>query len=154
MRKMIPLLLLLCIGVGSINAQKKEKFEDFIELKGVKAIVITKNMFNLIPEKAIGDSDFEFSSIMRKIDSLIVLKNDNNEQGFKNLKPKVDKYIKDSKIEPILFTKDDDSNTSIYFNDAKSNSELIVYKSGESNISVFRLIGGFTLKEIQDIINK
>lgn len=154
MRRIIPLLLLLCIGVGSINAQKKEKFEDFVELKGIKAVVITKNMFNLIPEKSFGGSEIEFSSIMKKIESLIVLDNNSNVEGYEELKSKVDKYIKDNKIELVLFTKDDNSNTSIYLNDENSSSELIVYKSGDNAIKVVRLLGSFTLKEVQEIINK
>lgn len=154
MRKILPFILLICIGFTTVNAQSRGKLEDLINIKGVSAVLISKNMLDLIPESVMKSETLNLSSVINKIESIIVL-NTEQEEAFEVLSREVKNYIKNGKFEIILFAKDEDeSKTTIYSNESKKSGEFILFTEDGNELSVVCIVGDLTTKTIKELINK
>jgi len=141
--------IVLDIEVHNIKQFDDDLFDKLADIKGVEVVYISKSLLGMMPKMNM--SGVNIGSVASKLTGLQIF---TAEKGgaFKTLKSESGKLVKKGKYETVMFVKDDDSKTVFYLRklDDKE-SELLMITEEPSEISVIRLMGSFTIKDIQGL---
>ena len=143
--KLIALLLSL-----SLSAMAQDKlFESFAEKDNVTSVVISKKMFQMMP--ALGDIGLNIVNMAGKVESLNILTTEDAAQA--QAMKKAFAGLTNDKHEELMRVKERDTNATFYIlQQGERISELIMLAQTESEFTVIRLKGDFTLRDIQEIM--
>lgn len=143
--KLIALLLSL-----SLSAMAQDKlFESFAEKDNVTSVVISKKMFQMMP--ALGDIGLNIVNMAGKVESLNILTTEDAAQA--QAMKKAFAGLTNDKHEELMRVKEKDTNATFYIlQQGERISELIMLAQTESEFTVIRLKGDFTLRDIQEIM--
>jgi hypothetical protein len=155
MKKLLILIILLT-SVLTMKAQD-EAFEKLADTKGVEVVYISKSMFNMISDMQMDVNGLNVGKMAGKLNSITILSSETND-AVKIIQSEMKKILKSGRYEQMMYTKDDDSKTVFYtkkYGGKKEDaSELLMVSDEESEISVIRIVGNITSKDIQAITKK
>lgn len=135
--------------VYSINQFDDDLFDKLADIKGVEVVYISKALLGLMPKMTM--SGVNIGSVAAKLDGLQIFTAEGG-GALKTLKSESGKLVKKGKYETVMFVKDDDSKTVFYLKKMDNRqSELLMVTEEPSEISVIRLMGNFTIKDIQSL---
>ncbi len=128
-------MLLALIPVAGMAQSIFDRFED---IDGVSAVIVNKNMFNLLSKMNIDMDDPEAEEYMQIAQSLTGLKVFVTEDKSiaQDMGNTVDKYLKSADLEELMRVKDKDANVKFYIKNGKDEnhvSELLMFASGIKN---------------------
>lgn len=158
-RKIIYIIALITCFALPANAQFSKVLEEISNLKGVTSVNISETMLELIGGSAaqyIDADNINVAAIMPKLKSISIL-NTEDAKSMKLMSLKLNEYIAQSKLQPLMTTKEDDEITRIYFNEAKKKGEysnFILWVEEIDEISFICLSGTFTVQDLKAIMNQ
>ena len=140
--------------VGAQNNTFSGLFEKYEDEDDVTVVNISKAMFKLIPGN-ISTGNVDIKNIIPKIESLLIITSDK-----KNTKDKMYSEFKtvagkDKSFEELMRIKDGKSN--VTFNAKKSGDiikELVMLVNNDGDFVAIRILGNFTLEDIQKITSE
>lgn len=116
-------------------------FDRFEDIDGVSAVIVNKNMFNLLSKMNIDVDDpeaKEYMEIAQNITGLKVFITEDKAVS-QDMAATVTKYLKSSKLEELMRVKDKEANIKFYVKNGKDEnhvSELLMFVTGMKNVDV------------------
>ena len=165
MKKNIKILLIAVLPFIGFSQSLFDKFEDLDE---VTAVVVNKNMFNLLSkiDVTVDDSDAkDFISIAKTIKSLKFFTTEDKEISAE-MKASVTKYLNTTSLEELIRVKDKDVKTEFYVKKGRDDnhvSELLMFMTEIKNIEsnekkiktvLLSLTGDIDLNKINSLTKK
>lgn len=142
----------ICEEEESKGVQDDDLFDKLSDIKGVEVVYISKSLLGMMPQMNL--SGVDIGSVAAKLDELQIFSAEGNNNAVKTLKSEANKLVKKGKYETIMFVKDDDSKTVFYLKKIdKNKSEMLMVTEEKKEVKVIRFIGGFSMKELQNIAN-
>ena len=138
MKKLIAIALLLLTPLAGMAQSIFDKYEDMDQ---VSAVIVNKNMFDLLIKMDVDVDDPEASEFMDIAKSLSGLKVFITEdKGVSaDMQSTVDKYLRSASLEELMRVKDKDANVKFYIRNGKDSdhvSELLMFVTGIKNMDV------------------
>jgi len=150
------LLLIVCLlGSFMLQAQNntfKSLFEKYENEDDVTIVSISKSMFNLIKGANIKTGDVDLNSLLPKVESMLIITSEKSELKEKmnaDFKSVVDK---NKNYEELMRVRSGKS--TVTFNVQKKGdliNELIMLVNDEKDFVAIRILGNFTLDDIQNL---
>ena len=138
MRKFGILILLALLPMMGMAQSVFDRFED---IDGVSAVIVNKNMFNLLSKMNIDVDDpeaEEYMEIAKNITGLKVFITEDKAIS-QDMSSTVNKYLKSADLEELMRVKDKDANVKFYVKNGKDEnhvSELLMFVTGIKNADV------------------
>ena len=152
---LIIICMMLCSSITYAQSNTfKGLFEKYESEDDVTVVNISKAMFNLIPGN-ISTGNVDIKNIIPKIESLLIItsgKKDIKDKMYSEFKNVADK---DKNFEELMRIKDGKSN--VTFNARKSGGiikELVMLVNDKDNFVAIRILGNFTVEDIQKITSE
>ena len=138
MKKYIAIIALAMLPFAGISQSIFDKFEDMDE---VSAVIVNKNMFDLLLKMDVSVDEPEAKEAMAIAKSLSGLKVfiTENKDISAEMKTTVDRYLKSSSLEELMRVKDKDANVKFYVRKGKDDdhvSELLMFVTGIKNADI------------------
>ena len=149
--KIIILTALICIP-WALKAQD-EAFEKLADMKGVSVVHISKSMLNMMPKMDMKANNINIGEIAGKLNSLTILSGE-NDKSSQAIRKEINAIVKKGNYEQTMLVKDEDSKTVFYFKPDKKgghSNEMIMISDDGDEISVIRISGDISAKDIQNI---
>lgn len=160
MKHLIPyLLLIISTFANPLYAQNDKVIEDFSTIKGVTSVFISETMLQLVGSGSglINTGDIKLDSLLPKIKEIQILTAE-SKNSVTNFRKSIVEYLISQKTTPIMQTKEDTEQTSIYFinstNLEQEYSRLILFIDEEHEITFININGTFTLKDLMVLAPK
>ncbi len=142
------LFIILFLCYTSICFSQNRLFEKFAELDDVTSVVISKKMFEMMPNVETGHLNLK--SIKNKIHELVILTTENSSEK-ERMKKELNQLM-GTTYEKLMLIKEQGSHVSFYVLEKREwIHELIMLVDGETEFVAIQLKGQFTLKDIQQI---
>ena len=142
------ILLILLLFCTSICFAQNKLFDKYSEMDNVTSVYISKAMFQMIPN--FETNGLNLMNLKGKIEGLQVLSTENN-----NIKENMRtdfKALIGKDHQELMRVKDGKTRATFYVKQKGDLiSEMIMLADTDSSFNVIRLIGNFTLQDIQDI---
>ena len=145
-RYLYTLLLLFC---ANLCFAQNTLFDKYADKDNVTSVFITKKMFQMMP--SVNTPGLNLGNMKNKIESLLILTSE--DKKIKESMKKDFTALMQKDYEELMRIKDEDTKVNFYIKQ-KGNliSEMVmIADSTEDNFTVMRLLGSFTLKEMQEI---
>ena len=145
-RYLYTLILLFC---ANLCFAQNTLFDKYADKENVTFVFITKKMFQMMP--SVNTPGLNLENMKSKIESLHILTSED-----KNIKESMKKdftALMKKEYEELMRIKDENTKVNFYIKQ-KGNliSEMVmIADSTEDDFTVMRLLGSFTLKEMQEI---
>lgn len=138
---MMKKLILVAMAIMPLVGFSQSLFDKYEDLDEVSAVVVNKNMFNLLAKMDVDVDDPEAQEYMNMAKSLNGLKVFITEDAkvSADMKASVAKYLKSAKLEELMRVKDKDTNVKFYIKSGKDEdhvSELLMLVSGMKNVDL------------------
>lgn len=141
-------LLISFLFTATFCFAQNKLFDKYADMDHITCINITKTMFEMMPE--IQTNGLNMMNLKGKIESLQILTTENAEQ--KNNLRKDFLPFTGKEYEELMRIKSDSTKANFYVKKkGEQISELILLADHKDNFSVIRLLGNFTLQDIQNI---
>jgi hypothetical protein len=141
----LAVLCLLCSGAGFAQSQL---FDKYAEIEGVTSVYVSKAMFDMMP--AVGDIGLSLMNMKGKAESLHLVSTEQKEQILRmreDFTRLVGRHHKE-----LMRVRDGKTRTTFYADLTDDRvKELLMLADTDSSFTVIRLLGNFTLKDVQDI---
>lgn len=125
-------------------------FENISNIKGVEVVYISKALLGMMPSMDM--PGVNIGKVAGKLESLQVYSaEDRNPATI--LKQMVNRLVRSDTYETLMLVKDSDSKTAFYLKNAGKDkkSELLMVTEDGDEVSVIRMLGYFTLQDIQNL---
>lgn len=165
MKKLIRIVLLICIPLTGFSQSLFDKYED---LDKVSTVVVNQSMFRLLSniDVEVDDKDTQdFMHIAKSLKNLKVFITE--DKGISaDMKVSVNTYLQSSSMEELMRVKDKDANIKFYVKEGKDDnhvSELLMFVTGMNKTDVngrkfetvlLSLIGDIDLNKIGSLTKK
>lgn len=138
MKKYIAIIALALMSFTGTSQSIFDKFEDMDE---VSAVIVNKNMFDLLVKMDVSVDEPEAKEAMDIAKSLSGLKVfvTENKAISAEMKTTVDRYLKNASLEELMRVKDKDANVKFYVRKGKDDdhvSELLMFVTGIKNSDI------------------
>lgn len=148
--KVRNILLVLLLLYSTMSFAQDKLFDKYSEMDNVTSVYISKSMFQLMPDLSTGDMDF--SNLKGKIDNLQILTSEDKEVTEK-MKADFNAAI-DKSYELLMKVKSDDTRATFYVKQkGEQVNEMLMLTDDKDDYVVIRLLGNFTVQDIQSIAN-
>lgn len=142
------LFIILFLCYTSICFSQNRLFEKFAELDDVTSVVISKKMFEMMPNVETGHLNLK--NIKNKIHELVILTTENSSEK-ERMKKELNQLM-GTTYEKLMQIKEQGSHVSFYVLEKREwIHELIMLVDEETEFVAIQLKGQFTLKDIQQI---
>jgi inactivated superfamily I helicase len=147
-------ILLFCTSLGF--AQNK-LFDKYADMDNVTLVYISKAMFQMIP-KIDNIEGINFTNLKDKIESLQIITTEKQDliiQMKKDFYQLVENQKSTVKYQELMRMKDGEDHIRFYSNtQGEQIKELLMLVESDDSFTAILLVGNFSLKNIQDIINQ
>ncbi|MDR1881000.1 MAG: DUF4252 domain-containing protein [Tannerellaceae bacterium] len=145
--KAIYSVLVLSLFCTQLCVAQNKLFNKYADMEGVSSVYISKSMFQMIPD--FKDANLDIKDLKEKIESLQILSTQKEEISAQMKKEFTYEY------EELMRIKDGDTRTTFYVH-KKGNTikELIMIADGTGSFTVIRLLGSFTVQDVQRITKR
>jgi hypothetical protein len=144
-------LIVLCLFCTSAVFAQNKMFEKYADMDDVTSVFISKAMFQMMPE--IENVGVNLMNMKGKIESLQLVSSDKKEK-IAQMKKDFSQLVT-SQHQELMRVKDNDSRITFYSNmKGDQIKELIMLIDSEDTFMAMLLVGNFTLKDIQEIVDK
>ena len=145
------ILIILCLFCTSIGFAQNKLFDKYTDMDNVTSVYISKAMFQMMP--AIENVGVNLMNLKGKIESLQLVSTENKNM-ITQMKKEFSQLVT-SKHQELMRVKDGKSNVKFY-TDMKGDQikELIMLVDTDDNFTAILLVGNFTIKDIQEIIEQ
>jgi len=145
------ILIAVCLFCTSIGFAQNKLFEKYTDMDNVTSVYISKAMFQMMP--MINNVGVDLMNLKGKIESLQLVSTDNKDRAAQ-MKKDFSQLVT-SQLQELMRVKDDKSNVRFYSNmQGDQIKELLMLVDDEDSFTAIRIVGNFTLKDIQDIAKK
>lgn len=143
------LYIVLLLSCASICFAQDKLFDKYADMDGVTSVYISKKMFQMIP--LTNTAGLNLANLKGKIESLQILSTEKN--AIQEKARKEFTQLISSQHEELMRVKDGNTKANFYIKQkGEIISELIMLAdTGNNGFTVIKLLGNFTLKEIQQI---
>lgn len=134
----------------SQQSSKGDTFENLSNIKGVEVVYITKALLGMMPDMDM--PGVNVGKVAGKLESLQIYSAEDRSPAI-ILKQTISRLVKSGNYETLMLVKDSDSKTAFYLkSEGKGKkSELLMVTEDGSDVSVIRMLGNFTLQDIQSL---
>lgn len=149
MKKAIVILTLACSAFAA--SAQSDFFRECEEMNDVETVYISKTMLHLVGLMKVEADDFDFSGLVRKLESIEIV----NAEGdaAKALASKADSGFKG--YEKLMAVKDSNDNVDIlYKNIAKDHNSFVIVAREPDELSVVVLDGNLTADDVMKAARK
>lgn len=134
-------LIITLIALLPLAAMAQSVFDRFEDIDGVSAVIVNKNMFNLLSKMNIDVDDPEAKDYMEIAQNITGLKVfiTEDKSVSQDMAATVTKYLKSAQMEELMRVKDKDANVKFYVKNGKDEdhvSELLMFVTGIKNVDV------------------
>lgn len=146
------LIITILVMFSAMAAQAQENmFDKFSGNKEITTVVISKALLSMVPNMDAGGVDIK--SLASKLDKLEIYTSE-NKSAIKAMKSEADKLAKNKSYEVLMSMKEKDQNVNFYAQQAGNNKfkELVMYVSEEENCTIIRIVGNFTMEDLQNLV--
>jgi hypothetical protein len=148
MKTKCSILIVLCLSCSGIGFAQDRLFDKYAEADGVTSVYISKTMFDMMP--AIGDIGLSLMNLKGKVESLQLVSSEQKEQIVQMRKDF--SQLAGSRHQELMRVRDGSTRATFYA-DMQGNrvKDLLMLADTDSSYTAIRILGNFTLKDIQDI---
>lgn len=134
----------------SKQSNKASNFEDISNITGVEVVYITKALLGMMPNMDM--PGVNIGKVAGKLESLQIYSTEEKGPAIL-LKRTINKLIQLGSYETLMLVKDSDSKTAFYLKSEGKDkkSELLMVTEDGSDVSVIRMLGNFTIQDIQNL---
>ena len=144
-------IMALCLFCTSTGFAQNKLFEKYADMDNVTSVYISKAMFQMMP--AIENVGVNLMNMKGKIESLQLVTTENKDR-IAQMKKDFSQLIT-SQHQELMRIKDGKSNVKFYSNmKGDQIKELIMLVDAENNFTAILLVGNFTIKDIQEIVEQ
>lgn len=150
MKKIILTLMIAIAAVYSAKAQD-EMFKKLGNDKDISVVYISKALLGLAGNMDFGDANLK--SLTNKL-TMLEIYSSHEPNAIKLMKNEVEKLLNDgSQLETLMKAKDSDKVVSFVGKKGKDGkiSELLMIAEEPNEFSIIRLVGSFTMKDVEKI---
>lgn len=150
MKKIILTLMIAVLAILSAAAQD-EMFQKLGNEKNISVVYISKALLELAGNMNIGSENIQ--SLAGKLTMLEIYTSE-DVNSIKLMKNEAEKLLNDgSELTTLMKAKDGDQNVTFVGKKSKDGniSELLMISDEKSEFSIIRLVGNFTMKDIEKI---
>lgn len=148
MKNKILLTVIFLIGFMSAYAQDEDPFAQFMDMKGVSVVYISKSMLNMMPNMKMNGIDV--GGAKGKLKSVTIISAE-TKQVIVVLRKEANRVIKTKKYEQTMFVKDDDSKTVFYIkntNETKDNDFIMITEEPDE-LTIIRIQGDLSMQDLK-----
>jgi len=144
-------IMTLCLLCTSLGFAQNKVFDKYADMDNVTSVYISKAMFQMMPK--IEKIGVNLMNMQGKIESLQLVTTENKDR-IAQMKKDFSQLIT-SQHQELMRVKDGKSNVKFYA-DMKGDQikEFIMLVDAEDNYTAILLVGNFTLKDIQEIVEQ
>ncbi|NDV93728.1 DUF4252 domain-containing protein [Dysgonomonas sp. 521] len=154
--KLKGLLLMLVFMFSFIAVQAQDKmFERFSNNKDITTVYISKALLSMVPNMAGADmGGVNVKSLANKLEQLEIYTSD-SKKAFKEMLSEADAMKKNKAYETLMSVKDKDQVVNFYAQRDGNGKfkDLIMFVNEESECTVIRIVGNFTMEDLQKVVN-
>ncbi len=134
----------------SNQSNKANSFEDISNISGVEVVYITKALLGMMPNMDM--PGVNVGKVAGKLESLQIYSTEEKVPATL-LKRTINKLIQLGSYETLMLVKDSDSKTAFYLKSEGKDkkAELLMVTEDGSDVSVIRMLGNFTIQDIQSL---
>jgi predicted lactoylglutathione lyase len=150
------ILISLCLFFASAGFAQNRTFERFAEMDDVSSVFISQAMFRLMGNMANFDqmSGVNISGLTNKIESLQVLSTESRTRAAQ-MHREFSELTSAHHYEELMRVTDGGTRVGIYANmQGEQIRELLLLVGEETDFTVIRIVGGFSLQDIQQLMNQ
>lgn len=141
-------ILLSFLFFTTVGFAQDKLFEKYVDANDVTSVNISKTMFEMMPD--IQTDGLNMINLKGKIESLQILTTENVTQK-ENIR-KDFSTLTGKEYEELMRVKSEDTKANFYIKKKGDQiSELILLADSDDSFSVIRLLGNFTLRDIQNL---
>lgn len=155
MKKYIAIILLFVASTISLQAQSNVLFDKLEDNDKVTVVYISKALLNMAGPK-VSSTKANIGSLISKIDQLEIYATE-DALTAKRMNTEANKHIKNNTYESLMKVKD--GKDRIDFLITKDNGrkdqikEFIMFIAGDNESTIIRLLGSFTMEDIQKVMD-
>ena len=143
--------LIVLFGGMNITAQNNV-FEKLSNTKDISTVFISKSLLNMMPSVDMGGKNIKVLS--DKLEQMEIYKG-SDKSARKAMNSEIKNLSKDKLYENLMTVKEDKKQVIFYAQKDKENfKDLVMYINKADESVIIRIIGDFTAKDIQDVIDK
>ena len=141
-------LIILCLFCTSTGFAQSKLFDKYADMDDVTSVYISKAMFQMMPQ--IEKVGINLMNMKGKIESLQLVSTEKQDKITQMKKDFV--QLVTSKHQELMRVKDGNSRVNFY-SDMQGDriKELIMLVESDNNYTAIRLVGDFSIKDIQEI---
>ncbi|WGK64186.1 DUF4252 domain-containing protein [Croceiramulus getboli] len=157
MKKVIIIALAALLSQVSLAQDRFDQFEDMRE---VRAFVMNQKMFKLLGKVDLDSSDPEmqaYINLVENMENIKIFETKDAGVGAK-MQSEMSSYITSSKLEELMRAKDDGKNVKFYYKPGKNEDfvrEFVMFMTGDiegaNRTVIFKLTGDIDLKQISKL---
>ena len=156
---MKKIILITALMISSLTIYAQSSFDKFENQDDVKAMIISKKMFEMIAKTKLKSKNQElqkYTNIMKNLDQVKVFTTESVAKG-KEMKAFADNYLKNTKLEELMRASNGGKNVKIYVKNGATDSiikELFMFIEGDArdkNTVLLSLTGNLNLDEISEL---
>lgn len=138
--------------ISTETPQSSDVFNQLSKIKGIEVVYISKAMLGMMPNMDMPGVDI--GNIAGKLESLEIYTAEDD--ATKRLIGVTDKLIESGNYETLMLIKDSDSRTAFYMKKGASNkgSEMLMITEDDTDATIIRFLGNFTIQDIKNIANQ
>lgn len=141
--------MLLSLALG-MQAQDNNLFSKFSNNKDITTVFISKSILKLAPNMDLGGASV--GNLIGKLDKLEIYTSD-NPSASAIMKKEGEAFTKSKTYENLMTVRDGEQNIDFLINaDGENIKELVMFISESSECTIMRVIGNFTMEDIQKVI--
>ncbi|MDR1981057.1 MAG: DUF4252 domain-containing protein [Tannerellaceae bacterium] len=146
--KTIRIVLFLSLFCAQLSVAQNHLFDKYADMDSVTSVYISKGMFQMIPK--VKDIGLDLMNLTGKIESLQILSTQQKELS-EQMRKEFSQLI-NHEYEELMRIKDGHTRATFYV-DKKGDliKELLMLANVEGGFTIIRLLGNFTLQDIQNM---
>lgn len=159
--KSIAIALLLLLATFSLQARDYSIFTKFGENEKITSVYVSKALLSLAGENVdMGMSDMGGANVNKLLSKMeqIEIYSSSDAATAKNMSSEANKYIKSGVFENLMKVRDGGDNIDFLIKKDSNKSDIIkeflMLVAEESECTIIRIMGAFTLDDVKDVINE
>jgi hypothetical protein len=149
-----PILMALCLFCTTVAFAQDKLFDKYAEMDNVTSVYISKAMFQMMP--TIENVGLNLMNMKGKIESLQLISTERTDQ-IPQMRKEFTQLI-NKQHQELMRVRDGKTRATFYADiEGERVKNLLMLADTDSSFTVIRLLGNFTLQDVQDItkeINK
>jgi hypothetical protein len=142
------ILIALCLFCTTVAFAQDKLFDKYAEMDNVTSVYISKAMFQMMP--VIENVGLNLMNMKGKIESLQLLSTERTDQ-IPQMRKEFSQFI-NKQHQELMRVKDGKTRATFYADiEGEKVKNLLMLADTDSSFTVIRLVGNFTLQDIQEI---